>query len=169
MLLIGAGGAARAVAFSLLEAGTERLIIANRTMEKAVKLAENLASYFPKAGLRPLPVDRIGTLPYRDISLIINATSVGMKGAQHTGIDGLLALLGGGTALFNRDTVISDIVYNPVVTPLLKTAQLAGLKIHDGTGMLVYQGAESFRIWTGIEPPVEVMRQAVLRALKEEH
>ena len=67
------------------------------------------------------------------------------------------------------DTVVSDIVYNPLETPFLKRAKHAGLKTHDGAGMLVYQGAESFKLWTGVQPPVDVMRQAVLRALQEHH
>lgn len=167
VLLIGAGGAAKAIAFSLLEAGCRKLIIANRTLKRADKLLEHLDTYFPDVSMQAIHRERVRELHMKDIALVVNTTSVGMKSNGPAGsishfndID----LTG-----FNKDTVISDIVYNPIETPLLIMAQQAGLKTHGGTGMLVYQGAESFKIWTGIEPPVDIMNQAVLKALQGKH
>ncbi len=160
VLMIGAGGAAKAVAFSLLEAGVQTIIIANRTPERAESLCRHLKIYFSGASSQCIGMPDINTIDHKAINLVINTTSLGMKGAGDIDID---------LTDFENDTVVSDIVYNPLETPLLKRAGQAGLKTHDGAGMLVYQGAESFRIWTGVQPPVDVMRQAVLRALQEHH
>ncbi len=169
VLMIGAGGAARAIAFSLLEAGVKRLIIVNRTIDRAQKLAQHLGSYFPEANLQALSIEYMNALPYKELDLIVNTTPVGMKNIKQTDIDGSISLLAADGSLLDKNTIVSDIVYNPLETPLLKRAKHAGLKTHDGAGMLVYQGAESFKIWTGVQPPVDVMRQAVLRALQEHH
>ncbi|MCL4468950.1 MAG: shikimate dehydrogenase [Deltaproteobacteria bacterium] len=160
VLMIGAGGAAKAVAFSLLEAGADKIIIANRTQERAEALHRHLCVYFPAASSQRIHLQDMNDLDHKKINLVINTTSLGMKGAGDIDMD----LTG-----FGVDTVVSDIVYNPLETPFLKRAKHAGLKTHDGAGMLVYQGAESFKLWTGIQPPVDVMRQAVLRALQEHH
>ena len=169
VLMIGAGGAAKAVAFSLLEAGIKRLIIVNRTLDRAQKLAQHLESYFPKQILQALSIEYMNAIAYKGLDLIVNTTPVGMKNIKQTDIDGLITLLEADGSLFNKDTIVSDIVYNPLETPFLKRAKQAGLRTHDGAGMLVYQGAESFKLWTGVQPPVDVMRQAVLRALQEHH
>ncbi len=160
VLIMGAGGAAKAVAFSLLEAGVDRLVIANRTLSRADELIKHLNEYFPDTPLKSVGTENINQISHKDIHLVVNTTSVGMKGTGSIGID---------LTDFSMDTVISDVVYNPVETPLLRMAGKAGLATHNGIGMLVHQGAESFKIWTGIDPPVDVMRQAVLRALKEKH
>lgn len=169
VLMIGAGGAARAVAFSLLEAGIEGLIIANRSveMDMAERLANHIKLSFPDVNVQALPVERIPWIPARELDLIINTTPVGMKHTGQQEIKELSDLMQESRTLLREDTVISDVIYNPVETPLLKMAKLAGLKTHNGINMLVYQGAESFRIWTGIRPPVDVMRRAVLQALQE--
>ncbi|MGB9735298.1 MAG: shikimate dehydrogenase [bacterium] len=168
VLMLGAGGAARAVAFSLLESGIKTLFVANRTVQKAERLIQHLGSYFQKATLYPLSLEKIVDLSYMDLDLIVNTTSVGMKNTKQSDTGRLMELLKFDNT-FNKGLVVSDIVYNPPETPLLRMAKQAGLKIHDGIGMLVYQGAESFKIWTGIQAPVEVMRQAVSRALQEHH
>ncbi len=167
VLLIGAGGAAKAVAFSLLEAGCRKLIIANRTLKRADELLEHLDTYFPEVSMQALHIERVHELHMKDIALVVNTTSVGMKNDVPAGSISHFNDID--LTRFSKDTVISDIVYNPIETPLLKMAKQAGLKTHGGTGMLVYQGAESFKIWTGIEPPVDIMSQAVLKALQEKH
>ncbi len=171
VLILGAGGAARAVAFSLLEAGIGKLIIANRSVElnMAEKLASHIKPHFPGVHVQAMPVEHLPSLPFQELDLIVNATPVGMKHTKQQEIKELSGLLQPGHLLLRSDTVISDVIYNPAETPLLKTARLAGLKTHNGVTMLVYQGAESFKLWTGIEPPIEVMRRAVLHALEEVH
>jgi|YelNatPaOPRAMG01_1025707.scaffolds.fasta_scaffold04561_2 shikimate dehydrogenase len=168
VLMIGAGGAARAIAFSLLESGVKRLTLINRTIQRAQRLADHLGLYFPEAILETLSMDHINAIPHEGIHLIVNTTPAGMKHIKQTNIDGLVNFLLTDRSL-SKDTIISDIVYNPMETPLLREAKNAGFKTHDGIGMLVYQGAESFKIWTGIYPPVDIMRQSVIRALLQGH
>ncbi len=148
VLILGAGGAARAVAYQLAKDGA-RVIIANRTPGRAQELAENVRSVGDASGtgLEELP----GLTANADI--IINTTSVGM----HPDTDRTLVT----ADMMHTGQVIFDIVYSPLETRLLLEAKKAGAVTIDGIRMLVLQGAESFRIWTGIEPPVGVMEQAV--------
>lgn len=169
VLMIGAGGAGRAISFALLKSGIKKLFIANRTIQRAESLVAHLNSYFPQAILHPLSLENIDRISYTDIDLIVNTTSVGMKKTKQTNKDDSVELLKFSDKMFNKNIIVSDIVYNPIQTPMLKSAKQAGLKIHEGIGMLIYQGAESFKIWTGINPPIDVMRQSVLKAIQENH
>jgi shikimate dehydrogenase len=148
VLILGAGGAARAVAYQLAKDGA-RVIIANRTLGRAQELAENVRSVGDASGtgLEELP----GLTANADI--IINTTSVGM----HPDTEQTLVT----ADMMHTGQVIFDIVYSPLKTRLLTEAKKAGAVTIDGIRMLVLQGAESFRIWTGIEPPVGMMEQAV--------
>lgn len=148
VLILGAGGAARAVAYQLAKDGA-RVTIANRTLGKAQELAGNVRSVGDANGtsLEELP----GLTA--DADIIINTTSVGM----HPDTDRTLVT----ADMMHAGQVIFDIVYSPLNTRLLLEAKKAGAVTIDGIRMLVLQGAESFRIWTGIEPPVGVMEQAV--------
>jgi shikimate dehydrogenase len=148
VVLVGAGGAARAIAFHFAEKGA-CVTIANRTPEKAEALAEDVGC--SHAGIEDLK----GLL--QDSDILINATSVGM----HPHIDATIAT----REILHPDLAVFDIVYNPLQTKLLRQAELAGAKPIGGVAMLVHQGAEAFRIWTGQKPPVEVMRKAVLEDL----
>jgi shikimate dehydrogenase len=145
-LILGAGGAAKAIAYALAKGGAD-LDIANRNQDRASDLAR-------KVGGRGCGLDDASRLiPKADI--IVNATSVGMREGDPRLIDG--RLLRPGQTVF-------DIVYNRE-TELLKDAALAGAKAIDGVAMLVYQGAEAIKIWTGKEAPIEVMEKAVRDAL----
>lgn len=148
VLILGAGGAARAVAYQLAKDGA-RVTIANRTLGKAQELAGNVRSVGDAngTGLEELPKLTA------DADIIINTTSVGM----HPDTDRTLVT----ADMMHTGQVIFDIVYSPLETRLLRDAKKAGAVTIDGIKMLVLQGAESFRIWTGIEPPVGVMEQAV--------
>ncbi len=148
VLILGAGGAARAVAYQLAKDGA-RVTIANRTLGKAQELAGNVRSVGDAngTGLEELPKVTA------DADIIINTTSVGM----HPDTDRTLVT----ADMMHTGQVIFDIVYSPLKTRLLMEAKKAGAVTIDGIRMLVLQGAESFRIWTGIEPPVDVMEQAV--------
>jgi len=148
VLILGAGGAARAVAYQLAKDGA-RVTIANRTLGKAQELAGNVRSVGNAngTGLEELPKLTA------DADIIINTTSVGM----HPDTDRTLVT----ADMMHTGQVIFDIVYSPLETRLLREAKKAGAITIDGIKMLVLQGAESFRIWTGIEPPVGVMEQAV--------
>lgn len=152
-LILGAGGAARAVAYQLAKDGA-RVTIANRTLGKAQELAGNVSSIGDAngTGLEELP--RLTA----NADIIINTTSVGM----HPDTDLTLVT----ADMMHTGQVIFDIVYSPLETRLLLEAKKAGAVTIDGIRMLVLQGAESFRIWTGIEPPVSVMEQAVRDAIE---
>ena len=148
VLILGAGGAARAVAYQLAKDGA-RVTIANRTLGRAQELAGNVRSVGDAngTGLEKLPELTANA------DIIINTTSVGM----HPDTDRTLVT----ADMMHTGQVIFDIVYSPLETRLLSEAKKAGAITIDGIRMLVLQGAESFRIWTGIEPPVDVMEQAV--------
>jgi len=153
VLILGAGGAARAVAYQLAKDGA-RVTIANRTLTRAQELAGNIRSVGNAngTGLEELPELTANA------DIIINTTSVGM----HPDTDRTLVT----ADMMHTRQVIFDIVYSPLETRLLREAKKAGAVTIDGIRMLVLQGAESFRIWTGIEPPVGVMEQAVRDVLE---
>jgi len=156
VVLLGAGGAAKAVAFALAKEARE-LIILNRTSEKTNQLAETLSSRFGKkvAGERLTP--KITQKELENADILINATSVGM----HPQADQSLVA----PQWLKPNLAVMDIVYNPLETKLAKDAKAAGAQIISGVEMLIYQGAASFEIWTEHKAPVEVMRKAALNQL----
>lgn len=151
VLILGAGGAAKAISFYLDTEGAT-VTIANRTKERATRLASNLRN------ANSIGLDAELKEHVKDSDILINATSVGMhphEAATLVNAD-----------MMHHDLVVFDIVYNPMDTKLLREAKRAGVKkIVDGVKMLVYQGAASFKIWTKMEPPVEVMEKVVRDAL----
>ncbi|MEM2905967.1 MAG: shikimate dehydrogenase [Candidatus Bathyarchaeia archaeon] len=153
--LLGAGGAAKAIAYHLVRS-CRSLAILNRSPEKALTLAE-LVRTQGQAQVVARALTRTGLEEeLRESSLVINATSVGMKPQEmETPIP---------RELLRPDLTVFDLVYNPVETRLLIEARERGAATIDGLSMLVHQGAESFRIWTGREPPLETMMQAVRQA-----
>ena len=154
VLILGAGGAARAIAFYLDEAGA-RVTLSNRTEERAAQVAAQLTN----AAAIGLDTQLKKHIQASDI--LINATSVGM----HPHDDATLVT----ADMMHPDLVVFDIVYNPLETRLLKEAKRAGVtKTVNGVKMLVYQGAASFKLWTGAEPPIDVMEQAVTDVLTRE-
>ncbi len=158
-VVLGAGGASRAISYKLSMVADELTII-NRTFERAQGVVEALRR-FPegRASLKARPLNRAHLRPsLREAELLVNATSVGMwPRVDETPVDG---------DLLRPGMMVFDIVYNPPRTRLLKEAEMAGAKTLNGLGMLVYQGAEAFRLWTGREAPTGVMRRAVEEALE---
>jgi shikimate dehydrogenase len=151
VLIIGAGGAAKAIAFYLDLEGA-KVTLANRTKERAAQLASKLSN------ADAIELDAELKKQIKASEILINATSVGM----HPHADATLV----NADMMHPDLVVFDVVYNPMETKLLKEAKRAGVKkIVDGVKMLVYQGAASFKIWTKEEPPIEVMEKAVTDAL----
>jgi shikimate dehydrogenase len=156
VLLLGAGGAAKAIAFALVQEVGE-LAILNRTSEKAEELAETLGQKFNcRVVGGVLSPDAIAE-NLRDSDVLINATSAGMKPCVS---QSLVA-----PEWLRSNLVVMDIVYNPVETKLAKAAKARGAKVISGVEMLIYQGAASFEIWTGKTAPIEVMRKAALNKL----
>jgi shikimate dehydrogenase len=144
-VVLGAGGAARSVVAALGRAGAE-ITVVNRSAEKA-EIAAALGG--ARSGVGPIEAVEAA-------SILVNATSVGMGGSGLPLPAGLLARPPG---------VVVDLVYHPVQTPLLLAARAAGARTIDGVGMLVHQGAFAFRLWTGVDPPIEAMSGAARRVL----
>ena len=156
-LVLGAGGAARAVVYALLEAGAARVDVWNRHPERAAGLVADLA---PAAGSSVLASNEKPFLTASD--LLVNATSLGMRDAHagpgsREGDEFFKAVPLSADELDDRLTVV-DLVYRQDRTPLLRVAQERGLRCVDGFDVLVHQGAASFRIWTGMEAPLGAMR-----------
>jgi shikimate dehydrogenase len=158
VLLLGAGGAARAIAYAMAKEADE-LAVLNRTVKQAQALAKLLEkSANKKIAFGSLSPDDIAK-NLRDSDILINATSVGMKPhPEESPVP---------PKLLRRNLSVMDIVYNPLETKLAQDAKAAGAKVVSGVEMLIYQGAASFEIWTGKAAPVEVMRKAALTHLQQ--
>ena len=144
-VVVGAGGAARAVVHALAGEGAGEVVVVNRNEERATRAA----SLAPGIGRVAPPSASASELAHAD--LLVNATPLGMAAADPLPVD-LSALHPG---LF-----VSDLVYHPDPTPLLEAARNSGLRAQGGLGMLVGQAAEAFRIWTGLVAPLEAMAAA---------
>jgi shikimate dehydrogenase len=155
--ILGCGGAARAIAMTLAFKGAQRIFLCNRTEHKAHDLAAEInTKASPCCEVVPMGPARMADA-VRRADVLINTTSVGMHPEEdRIPID---------ADLIPDGVIVSDIVYNPARTKLLRVAEEKGCQTVPGLGMLVYQGTEGFRKWTGAEPPVEVMF-GVVRALK---
>ena len=153
VLLLGAGGAARAAAYALAGEGAARLTIANRTVARAESIAEDLAGFIQRVDV--VSLDEASP----EADLIVNSTSVGMA----RGADEGRALLA--AVPLPPDTLIYDMVYTPSETPLMRRAMEAGCAVAGGLWMLIYQGAAAFELWTGKQAPLDTMYRAARRAL----
>ena len=147
-VVLGAGGAARAVVQALRKIGVS-VTVANRTLERALRLPVDVCA---------LDAPSLGAV-LKQADLLVNATPVGTWPAVEA------SPLPEGLTL-SPDLTVFDLVYNPLETRLLQQARLSGAQTINGLGMLVYQGAAALRLWTGIAPPLEVMRQAAMQNLR---
>ncbi len=152
--MLGAGGAARGIAFALLEAGAAEIRVCNRTRARA----DAFAAYFG-ARVEAFDWDRRNS-GLGEASLLINTTPLGMPGSEALGID---------IGALDRTAVVADIVYVPILTPLLADAQARGLVIVDGLGMLLHQAVPGFQRWFGVRPEVtDELRALVQRDIEGE-
>ena len=154
VLILGAGGAARALTYSLIRK-VKGICILNRNPPKAYELASELKQKIDE----DIIGEGLDSLEKRisDADILINTTPVGMKpDNENSPIT---------PSLLRDNLFVYDIVYNPIKTKLLRDAEKAGAKTLSGVKMLVYQGAEAFKIWTGVEPPMELMLKKALDAL----
>ena len=152
ILLLGAGGAARGIAFALAEARAHRIAIWNRTSARAERLAVDVAREGGNCTVAADPSPR-------GYDCVVNCTSVGMVGT------GTEAQSPCDFASADPGTLAVDIVYKPEETAFLRAAKQAGLPVLGGLPMLIYQGALAFELWTGVTAPVDVMFEAARRAL----
>ncbi len=149
VLILGAGGATRGVSFALARLGVARITLVNRTPARAETLAVELHQHFPQLQATANPAH----LP-ADVALIVNALPPS-------------APVEAGTLPLARDVLAFDLSYYPIETPFLREARRTCARVTNGMGMLVYQGAESLRIWSGLEPDVPAMFRAAQEFLSE--
>jgi shikimate dehydrogenase len=162
VLIIGAGGGTgRAIAWQCALETCERLVLVNRSLEKAKALAERLRSFFMEARVLG-PAARLEAVAWEeplmrmqlaDIDLIVNATPLGMNPSDPAPIPG---------RLIAPHHMVFDCIYGPSKTALLRAAEQAGARSANGISMLLHQGALSFSIWFDREPPIDAMRKALL-------
>jgi len=148
-VVIGAGGAARAVISGLLARGVEKIAVVNRTLERAERLAAHFgrmtSAHAPKA--LPRLLERAG--------LLINSSSLGMAGQPALDID---------LSPLRSEAIVVDLVYVPLETPLLAAARSRGLRAVEGLGMLLHQAAPGFERWFGARPSVTAELRALIEA-----
>ena len=156
-VILGAGGAARAVIYSLLEEGIEEISIFNRTLEKTEKIKQGFSPFFPESNINIFSFEQNDLKDkIKKANLLVNATSVGMASQlNNTPLPD--------EKLFHPDLLVYDLIYHPAKTFFLRQAERVGAKIINGLPMLVYQGIESFYLWTGFKPEekeiLEIIRQ----------
>ena len=160
IIIIGAGGAARGILAALATQKPKSITVANRTLSRAVSLIKAFKGKFRDTRFEAINLDdNMLKMSFNSVDLLINTTSVGMKQSKALKIP---------LETLPKIAIVSDIIYNPLETLLLKKAKKFGLTTHGGLGMLVHQGARSFKLWTGMDAPMNVMRKAALKALKME-
>lgn len=160
VLVLGVGGSARAVCAGLLEAGVAGLTLAGRRPEAVAQLASHLQAFRPHARIEQCGFGEDDlAAAVASVALIVNCTPVGMHG---TGTEDESPLPAG---LLRPGLWVCDLIYRPPLTRLLRDAEAAGAHTLGGLEMLVLQAAESVRLWTGREPPVDIMRAAARSAL----
>lgn len=152
VVFLGAGGAARAMAVEMALAGASHITIVNRTPARGEELARHLrertnvvAEYVPWQEEYVVPPD---------VDILINATSIGL-------FPNVSEMPRVAMSSIRKDLLVCDVIPNPPRTAFLAAAERQGARTLDGLGMLVYQGAIAFQMWTGVEPPISVMRRAL--------
>ena len=156
IFIIGSGGAVRAISMTLASKGAQKIFLYNRTLSKAESLAEDVNNTICNCAEVVGQKDKDFKDALQSSDVLINGTSIGMH--PHTDVMPL------DPNLLFQDLAVADIVYNPLQTKLLQTAQAKGCRTVDGLGMLVYQGARAFELWTGIQPPIEDMFETLHQA-----
>ncbi len=155
VILLGAGGAARAAAIACSKAGVQRLTLANRTLSKLDTIATSLNRLEQRPTVKTCQLP--GELPFTcDDLLVINATSLGLRPEDPAPAD---------LSQLPSSTLVFDMIYNPARTALLKQGEALGMPVSNGIGMLVFQGERSLRIWSRKDPSPHEMLKAVRAAM----
>ncbi|HAO40572.1 MAG TPA: shikimate dehydrogenase [Afipia sp.] len=149
VLVLGAGGSARAVIFGLIERGIRRVHLANRTASRTQVLADQFGAH-----VQPLAWDAVGDVLPR-VGLLVNTTSLGMKGQPPLDVN---------VGALPASATVADLVYVPLETDLLKAAKARGLRTADGLGMLLHQAVRGFELWFGRRPAVTPDLRALVEA-----
>jgi shikimate dehydrogenase len=152
ILVLGAGGACRAVLLALLDEGADLITLANRTVKKAEELAGDFNRHYPQAKITPIALD-FSALDLTNIDILVNTTSLGLHGEDSFPLS---------IEQLPSHALVYDIVYSAnEETPLQKLANSQGLAFIDGLGMLIHQAARAFQIWTGEEMPVDLVKSHI--------
>lgn len=157
VVVVGAGGASRAISFYLAKYGAESITILNRNVDKAQKLAGDVLKSDLIGNVYSDSISEINNY-LKDADILVDTTPLGMD--PHIDDEPIAR-----ASDMHEDLVVFDAVYNPNETVLIKEAIKAGAKPVYGIKMLLYQGAESFRIWTGVDAPIDVMEKALRETL----
>ena len=161
VVLLGAGGVARAVVFALLNEEVTSVTVFNRSLERGRTLVRSFARSAGRIPLAAPPWTELETsAALQDCDLLVNCTSIGMRYSATEAESPLSA------DLIPKDALVYDLVYNPEETPFLREAKKAGAETLGGLSMLVYQGAASFELWTGKSAPVDIMLRSAREALR---
>ncbi len=160
VVILGAGGASRAISLILAERGSN-LVIVNRTWNKVKEQADRISQICQRE-VQALKLDRENLAKaLNKADILVNTTSVGMSpDIEETPVT---------ANLIKPPVIVVDIVYNPIKTRLLREAEAAGAETISGIDMLVWQGALAFEKWTGLKAPVKVMREEAIKALQDEN
>ncbi|MEN4006612.1 MAG: shikimate dehydrogenase [Methanobacteriaceae archaeon] len=158
IIILGAGGAARAIAFQILLEGAGSLVIANRTPENAINLQKDIVEKL-SFDVKTADFGKALENELLDADILINTTPIGMY--PHTDDEPIVK-----SEMMHENLIVNDIVYNPLKTGLLREAENCGAKTVSGIKMLIYQGVEAFKIWTGIYPPVSIFENALVMSRK---
>ncbi len=157
-LVLGAGGSARAVVYGLAQAGGQVQVLARR-LEQADGLVADLRPFCPSNSLSVHAISNLPAIASRsNAPLIVNTTPLGMTPNVQSSV-------WPDDCPFSPNAVVYDLVYNPAETKLMRQARAAGVRAENGLGMLIYQGVEAFRLWTGVMPDPAVMRTAIQRSI----
>jgi len=162
-VIAGAGGVARAVVVALAEAGAARIVVVNRTLERAERLVSDLSAAAGPAQLTAAPdTHKSWENATAEAGLLVNCTSLGTGGTPEEDRSPMPS------DLIRSQALVYDLVYQPAETRLIRDARQAGARTIGGLPMLIYQGAASFKLWTGRVAPVDIMLQAAEDALAAE-
>jgi shikimate dehydrogenase len=153
VIILGAGGAARAISFQIIMDGAESIVIANRTAANAEQLQRDLVEKL-NANVKSIDLGEKLEIELSNADILINTTPIGM----YPNVDQEPLVK---AELMHENLVVKDCVYNPLQTGLIKEAEKCNAKVVSGLKMLIYQGMEAFRIWTGVTPPLEIFERSL--------
>jgi shikimate dehydrogenase len=155
IVMVGAGGAAKAVAVQLAYEGASEMVIFNRTLQNAEVITDTINKHIPSCKSKSLVTDELVLKEeLKDAAVLINCTSIGMKNTIDQSIVSSPDTL-------HANLFVSDIIYDPPKTKLLSIAEEAGCKTMNGLGMMIWQGAIAFKIWTGKDMPVDLVKKEI--------
>ena len=154
-VILGAGGASRAIAYALTKTGAKEIAIFDIDIQKTENVCAMIDALFPKFDISC--VERAENLDIKNKDILVNCTPIGMKESDSSLIS---------KDLLHQGLFVYDLIYNPPETRLLREAKEQGAKISNGLGMLLYQGALSFEYFTGEKAPLEIMRNALTEGVR---